>query len=191
MNENQEHERWRREAEPRPGPRIYVASLSDYNAGRLHGRWLEADQPVEDLHEQTQDMLGRSSAPDAEEYAIHDHEGWHGWTPTEYEALGTIARVAAGISEHGPAFGHWIDFPGEIEEEAETRFESAFKGQWSSMRAYADELVEDMGVRITVEPEAWAHYVGFDVEALARDLRSELHIADDGDGGLYVFDPWV
>jgi hypothetical protein len=24
------------------GPRIYVASLSDYNAGRLHGVWLEA-----------------------------------------------------------------------------------------------------------------------------------------------------
>ena len=30
------------EASPRDGPRIYVASLSDYNNGTLHGMWIEA-----------------------------------------------------------------------------------------------------------------------------------------------------
>ncbi len=36
-NRQEEHEQ-----EPRVQPRIYVASLSDYNAGRLHGQWLDA-----------------------------------------------------------------------------------------------------------------------------------------------------
>ena len=31
------------------GPRIYVASLSDYNAGRLHGEWIDADQGAEGM----------------------------------------------------------------------------------------------------------------------------------------------
>lgn len=31
------------------GPRIYVASLSDYNAGTLHGKWIDADQSAEDI----------------------------------------------------------------------------------------------------------------------------------------------
>ena len=35
-NENEEHEVLRED-----GPRIYVASLSDYNAGILHGDWIE------------------------------------------------------------------------------------------------------------------------------------------------------
>ena len=37
------------EREPKAQPRIYVASLSDYNAGRLHGVWLDANQDVEEL----------------------------------------------------------------------------------------------------------------------------------------------
>ena len=30
-------------------PRIYVASLSDYNAGRLHGTWIHADDDPDDI----------------------------------------------------------------------------------------------------------------------------------------------
>ena len=38
-------------------PRIYVASLADYNSGRLLGRWIDADQPVEDIHREIAEML--------------------------------------------------------------------------------------------------------------------------------------
>lgn len=49
-------------AETRPDgpPRIYVASLGDYNAGTLHGLWLQADQDPDDLHEQITEMLAAS-----------------------------------------------------------------------------------------------------------------------------------
>jgi len=52
-------------------PRIYVASLADYNAGRLHGRWIDADRPAEAIREQIAQMLAESKAPVAEEWAIH------------------------------------------------------------------------------------------------------------------------
>ena len=61
-------------------PRIYVASLSDYNCGILHGWWVGADNSVEILEETIQQMLAESPTAGrygdvAEEWAIHDYEG--------------------------------------------------------------------------------------------------------------------
>jgi antirestriction protein len=60
--------------EQSPEPRIYVASLSDYNAGRLHGRWIDAAQGVEAVEAEIVDMLGESRQLVAEEWAIHDYD---------------------------------------------------------------------------------------------------------------------
>ena len=48
-----------RERPPTP-PRIYLASLTDYNAGVLHGRWVDADHEAEILGEVAQEMLAQS-----------------------------------------------------------------------------------------------------------------------------------
>src|SRR5436853_7803697 len=45
----------------RAGPRIYVASLRDYNAGRLHGVWRQADQEVEELERRQGAPIGPAS----------------------------------------------------------------------------------------------------------------------------------
>jgi len=52
--------------------RIYVASLSDYNAGRLHGAWIDATQDADEIEAEVQEMLAASPEPIAEEWAIHD-----------------------------------------------------------------------------------------------------------------------
>lgn len=44
--------------------RIYVASLYDYNAGRLYGVWIDANQPAEAIWEGVQAKLAASSDPD-------------------------------------------------------------------------------------------------------------------------------
>ncbi|MEM9520400.1 MAG: antirestriction protein ArdA [Actinomycetota bacterium] len=188
MNEY-EHQTYDRDSKATIRPRIYVASVADYNNGHLHGKWLDAAQPVEDLNDQVNAMLRTSTQPNAEEYAIHDHEGWHGWTPNEYTALGTIARAGAGLVEHGPAFGHWLHYTGEITDDATERFEGAYLGEWTSMLDYAEHLTEDIGVSIQVDPESWSHYVHFDHQTLARDLEVELHAADSRIGGIFLFDP--
>ena len=55
-------------------PRIYVASLSDYNAGRLHGRWIDATQSADTIREELSQMLAESQEPIAEEWAIHAYD---------------------------------------------------------------------------------------------------------------------
>jgi antirestriction protein len=53
-------------------PPIYVASLSDYNAGRLHGRWIDAAVEVEQVVEEIEAILAESKEEIAEEWAVHD-----------------------------------------------------------------------------------------------------------------------
>lgn len=67
-----EAEEVEREASFGQTPRIYVASLSDYNNGLLHGEWIDAGQEPDEIHEQVQAMLAESESPGAEEWAIHD-----------------------------------------------------------------------------------------------------------------------
>lgn len=181
------------EAETGPDPpMIYVASLSDYNAGRLHGTWIDATQEVEDVAAAVTEMLASSpSGEAAEEYAIHDYSGFSGWQPDEYEALEDVVTMAQAMAEHGEAIGHWVRYLGESPAVALQSFQEAYRGAWESVEAYAQELIEEYEVEIEVSPKSWEMYVKVDIEALARDLQIELHCVRGSDGGVHVFDPGV
>src|SRR5690348_8833120 len=105
-----EGERRAPERDKQVAPKIYVASLSDYNSGRLHGVWLDADRDVDDLQAAVDAMLKRSPEPHAEEFAILDYEEFGPVHLDEYTPLDVISQVAKGLVEHGPAFGHWADY---------------------------------------------------------------------------------
>ena len=72
-------------------------------------------------------MLATAHEPDAEEWAIHDHQGSGPWQPGEHEPLGTVAQIAAGIAEHGDAYA---TLAAEISTDADTldRFEDLYLG---------------------------------------------------------------
>ncbi len=135
----------RAERPPQARPRIYVASLSDYNAGRLYGVWLEAAQEVEELQAGITAMLETSPEPVAEEWAIHDYEGFGRMHLSEYESLETVSAVAQGIVEHGPAFAAWADLQYPLDVAALADFEAAFRGTWKSVEAYAEDLRRPRG----------------------------------------------
>ena len=79
---------------PETRPRIYVACLAAYNNGCLHGRWIDATTPDEVMAEVCA-MLAASPLPDAEEWAIHDYEGFEGAHLSEYESFETVCNLAA------------------------------------------------------------------------------------------------
>ena len=173
-----------------PEPRIYVASLSDYNAGRLHGRWIDAAQEVEGLEEDIQGMLRSSPTGAAEEWAIHDYQGFGSFEVSEYEALGTVARIAQGTAEHGPAFAALASLVGTESEDELERFDDYFLGQFDSMEDFARGLAEDLGWEDDLDRIAgnFRAYVDIDYEMLGRDLATELSTASAPEGGVYVFD---
>ena len=172
--------------------RIYVASLSDYNDGRLHGRWLDADQGAETLSAAVNRMLTSSPMPGAEEFAIHDYEGFGPIRLDEYEPLETVSRLARGIAEHGEAFAHWVALNDMRDELAFQQFEDAYLGCFESLEAYAQELLDDLGYEDSFEavvPGFLQPYVKIDVEGFARDLELSGDVATArGRDGVYVYD---
>jgi antirestriction protein len=188
--ERQQHEC--REQERREPPRIYVASLSDYNNGFLHGEWLDADQDLDDLNSAITVMLGRSpSDPHAEEFAVHDSDGFGALAIGEYDPLEWINTVARGISEHGPAFSAWAaQCQGETERLAD--FEEAYLGEWDSLSAYAEDLLDDLGYIDLIDkavPKSLQPYVKLDYEAFARDLRlsGDITVVARPEGGVWLY----
>lgn len=176
--------------ERRVPPRIYVASLSDYNAGRLHGAWVDADQDAEELQLAVATMLAASPEPGAEEWAIHDHEGFGPVDLSEYESLETIASLGRGIAEHGLAFGAWAAIVG-AELAALEQFEEAYRGRWESVTDYAESLLDELGATDVLDqvPEWLQPYVELDVGGFARDLVLGGDIRTvEGESGVWVFD---
>jgi antirestriction protein len=56
---------------------IEVADLAVYNAGHLHA-WLDATDELDAIQAQINAMIKQSPVEDAEEYAIHDYDGFEG-----------------------------------------------------------------------------------------------------------------
>jgi antirestriction protein len=194
-NENEGAAERRPEAKPRVPPRIYVASLSDYNAGRLHGVWLDADDDEGTLHEGVHAMLDASPEPHAEEYAIHDYENFGPLRLGEFDSLDSVCRIGRGIAEHGMAFAHWASLVGSGNVDALEHFEDAYLGHYDDLEAYGDSLIDDFGIREVLEeavPQHMACFVHVDAAAFGRDLDLSGDITTSaGDGGIYVFDGTV
>jgi antirestriction protein len=175
-----------------PAPQIYLASLADYNAGRLHGTWIDAAQEPEALAAAAQTMLAASPTTFAEEYAIHDFEGFGPLRLSEYQSLDTVSLVARGIAEHGAAFAHWAALVDELTPDELGRFDDVYLGHFESPTAYAESLLDHRGLWREIEefnPAMFQPYVQVDVEGFARDLElSGDVLTSEGDSGVYVFE---
>ena len=90
-------------------PRIYVACLASYNAGILHGRWIDCDQGVDHIHEEVAAMLKESTQQFAEEWAIHDHQFLG--NISECTSFDTCANIGEAITNahDADAFLAWLD----------------------------------------------------------------------------------
>lgn len=189
---------WTGENRPELGPRIYVASLTDYNAGILHGSWVLATVGPEVMTEAIEKMLAESPTAKrygepAEEWRIDDFDGWGRYLHVrEYESLETIARLAEGLEAHGEAFGAWAALCDTEDAEELDRFEEVFLGEFGSLEAYGESICEDMGIDLddfgSDLPEGFRPYLQFDVAGWVRDLELGSAIATmESSGGVYVF----
>jgi len=171
-------------------PRIYVASLADYNAGTLHGQWIDADQPAAVIHEQIAAMLAQSREPIAEDWAIHDYENFGGLRLSEFENLEHVAEVAAGIVDRGPLFAEVVSHFGGTSniEEACRYMEEGYRGAFDSLADYAQELLEDCyGDVLKGLPDFIRYHIDF--EGIGRDMELGGEVFTiESQGKLHIFD---
>ncbi len=164
-------------------PRIYVACLAAYNNGFLHGAWIEADQDADQIRDEIAAMLARSPVEDAEEYAIHDYEGFESVSISEYAGIDSVARMAAFIAEHGALGAGLLEqFSGDMDQ-AESILEDCYHGQFASLADYMEELTTES---VTI-PEALRYYVDWDAMARDAEMGGDLFTIETAHGEVHVF----
>ena len=164
--------------------KIYIASLSDYNAGLLHGAWFDLSyyDDVDELYSAIKSQVLETSPTAhaeglkaAEEFAIHDYDGIYPSGLGEYESLSDLMEIQDCLNqcpsyEEEEAFCIWLtDIQGWRSGEPiyYSDFEDAYCGKYNSKEDYAYEFIEETGM-LSELPE-WAQRY-FDYEAYARDM---------------------
>jgi len=144
--------------------RIYVADLAAYNSGDLHGVWIDATCDLADIWEQINTMLKASPVPGAEEYAIHDYEGFHGYQVSEYEGIEALHEIACFLEEYPDFGGELLNHCGDLED-ARKMAEDAYHGCYESLAVYAQDLTEQTGD----VPQHLEFYINY--ERMGRDME--------------------
>ena len=163
-------------------PRVYVACLAAYNNGCLHGTWIDATTP-DDIMDAVRAMLAASPLPDAEEWAIHDYEGFEGAHLSEYASFETVCGLADFITDHGKLGALVHRHFGDDLEQARAAFED-YAGCHRSAAEFAEQLHRDTGTEI---PTSLEYYI--DWQALARDmeLKGDIMVFETGFEDVHVF----
>lgn len=177
-------------------PMVWIGSLADYNAGLLTGDWIDAAVEDDELLDAARSVVANSHTPGAEEWAIFDFEGFGSWRPGEHEDLATVATIARGIRDHGPAVAAWADLH-DADPDMLVGFEDAYLGHYDSPAAWAEHVMEDMGLTgergelTKAIPESLQPYIRIDYAMWARDcfLEGSIYFEEDPAGGVWVFDP--
>lgn len=160
-------------------PRIYVACLAAYNNGYLHGEWLDVDNE-DQVRNGINKILKTSPIPDAEEWAIHDHE-YLGMV-SEYECIEKLVSFADFIKEHGE-FGIALleHFNNDIDEATEA-LEDNYHGEYDDQESFVIQLTEDTGGEI---PKHLQFYI--DYEKMARDYFMSDFYDIEVNNSIHVF----
>ena len=166
-------------------PRIYVACLASYNNAILHGVWIDATDSLDDIQSQVTAMLKASPIEEvAEEYAIHDYEGFGDISLSEYCGLRHAHEMACFIEKHNELFASAVlDYCGNDLSEASEMIEDRYMGEYAKLADYAEEIIESS----YDVPKGLAFYI--DYEAFARDLElgGDVITFETGHEAIHVF----
>ena len=169
------------EINPMESLSIYVACLASYNNGILFGRWISANQSVDEIMEQIYAMLDDSPIKDAEEWAIHDYSGFGDIRLSEYESIETIVEYAEFIDEQGELAIAVIAEYGF--DDAKQMIEDRYQGCYDSKVDFAQSLIDECYSETL--PDNLMRY--FDYEAFARDLFINDYCSVNVSNEVHVF----
>ena len=161
--------------------RIYVACLAAYNNGWLHGRWIDATLGEDHVRKHIAQMLKASPIENAEEYAIHDYEGFEGAPISEYSGIAEVCALAEFIEDHGVLGGKLIEHYGDLDDAREA-LEDHYAGCFRSVAEFAQSITEET----TEIPENLSYYI--DYEAMGHDLEiNDVLAIETGFEDVHIF----
>ncbi|MBV1873872.1 MAG: antirestriction protein ArdA [Gammaproteobacteria bacterium] len=161
--------------------RIYVACLAAYNSGYLHGVWIDATQELDDIQEQVSNMLKASPVEMAEEYAIHDYEGFEAVKLSEWQGLESSHNIACYIAEHGTLGAELLTIF-EIEE-AEKALDDNYHGCFASLAEYAEQFTSETNQ----VPEHLQYYIDYGRMGRDWEMSGDIYTIETAHDEVHIF----
>lgn len=137
-------------------------------------------------------LLNRSTAPAAEEFAIHDFEGFGAVRLGEYDQIDRVVALGQLIAKHGEAYAAYVDSVG-VEEAIEDDFTTRYAGNYPSVENYVDTTIGDWGwdeelVRLQASSSIGEHLT-IDRDRLTELVSMEWEVLQRPDGSVDIFTP--
>lgn len=164
-------------------PKIYVACLAAYNNGYLHGEWIDANQNENELYAEVKKILAASPVSNAEEFAIHDFEGFGDVSIEEYSSLKTVSKMARFIDEHDELGAAVLAHVGGDIDGALKLLEECYQGEFNSEEDFAYYWIHEVDCREI--PDYLEHYI--DYKVMARDFFMGDFFSIEINRKVYVF----
>lgn len=172
---------------PNDTPRVWIACLSAYNNGYLHGKWVDCTLGYDNLEEEIQSILKSSPEP-GDEWAIHDYQNFYGIDINEWHDLAHLCELATALDEsgNGEMFASVYNHLGTKDIESVKEFiDDNYTGTYKDLEDYAYELCEECG-EIDSIPKHLQGYI--DYPAMGRDMEYNGDIFTiDCANGIHVF----
>lgn len=162
--------------------RIYVADLAAYNNGKLHGVWINATDDLDSIWNQINKMLANSPEPLAEEWAVHDFEGFGSYALSEYDSIDEVHEIACFIEEYPDFGGELLNYFSDLED-AKTAAQDNYCGCYQSLADFAEEMTESS----TEIPENLAIYIDYEKMGRDMELSGDIYTIETGFESVHVF----
>jgi antirestriction protein len=172
-------------------PRVYVACLAAYNNGWLHGKWIDAAQDFDTFRDEINEMLKASPVTKeygeiAEEWAIHDFEGFGSYRVEEWSGLEKLCEIAELLNdEQGELVLEIIAHlgSGTSIEDAKEFLENNYQGIHKDVGEYAEYITNECGNHI---PSHLQYYINWDQMGRDMECNGEIFTIELNDG-MHVF----
>jgi antirestriction protein len=122
-------------------------------------------------------------APSAEEFAIHDHEGFPDGTVGEYTSIEDVSTLAKLLEDHDADVVKAVLDNGTKLEDAEEEIQDKYQGTFRTLEDWAEQFLDDTGAFAQADDMLKSY---FDYERWARDaeMSGDIWTAEGGDGVL-------
>lgn len=152
--------------------RVYIACLAAYNNGIMHGEWVEVSGDVDELKAEIARILKDSPEEDAEEWAIHDSEGFGSYHVSEWADLEDLCDYVTTLSETS----HDVELidgvicdRGCTAREAIAYIDDHYQGEYESLEHWAEQFLQETD-SISLSKDLQYY---FDYERYGRDREME------------------
>lgn len=171
-------------------PQVWVGCLSCYNAGRLRGKWITAEQAAAEIADDAITYGGQAEQITTEyadghtitrtvcakcggdEFDVFDHENTIRPVTVGqfYDMAEHLDEMNRDTHEALTALAEWLGM--ETLDELITYHDDYYCGQWDKFEQFAENYADDVGDLAAI-PEHLRDY--FDIDRYARDLAHDYY----------------